>query len=331
MRAPAGIELLSEGSWNPGSVSGEWSPGGCGCGSGSGELCSCGGSCGCEGEGGGSCGGGNPSGEVPLLPDYDGEIWASPPSVVDRDAYPVVTEWIGGSVGEPSTGKGGHRQSDETPAQPEWPPLATFASDPWWVPEGWFWGIPVCPCDLDTLKGMGDKGVNLKQDGASTVGQFHSPAKECWRIWFSGDVAGNQCCFDADDKLITHGSGAGTPDMYNPNFIALHLFADVIPFEFLGWEEYHRRGWAPISEDCPKNSGAFGHPTGTFPGRPPSAPNPPRPVPPPSPDEVWRAIVRQCESACMAEVIREFEGPSESAKRYFDECVEDCLDFWSNV
>lgn len=42
--------------------------------------CSCGGSCGCKGEGGGSCGGGKPSGEVPLLPDYDGEIWASTPT-----------------------------------------------------------------------------------------------------------------------------------------------------------------------------------------------------------------------------------------------------------
>lgn len=80
MRAPAGMELLSEGLWNHGSVSGEWSPGGCGCGSG--EPCSCGGSCGCKGEGGGSCGGGKPSGEVPLLPDYDGEIWASPVGAV---------------------------------------------------------------------------------------------------------------------------------------------------------------------------------------------------------------------------------------------------------
>jgi hypothetical protein len=63
MRAPAEMELLSEGSWNPGSISGEWSPGGCGCGSGSGEPY--------------SCGGGTPSSEIPMLPDYDGEIWAS--------------------------------------------------------------------------------------------------------------------------------------------------------------------------------------------------------------------------------------------------------------
>jgi hypothetical protein len=77
MRTPAGIESLSEGSWNPGSVSGEWSPGGCGCGTGSGERCSCGGPCGCKGESDGSCGGGKPPGEVSLLQDYDGEIWAS--------------------------------------------------------------------------------------------------------------------------------------------------------------------------------------------------------------------------------------------------------------
>ena len=72
MRAPAEMELLSEGSWNPGSISGEWSPGGCWCGSGSGEPY--------------SCGGGKPSSEIPMLPDYDGEIWASSlRSVVARE------------------------------------------------------------------------------------------------------------------------------------------------------------------------------------------------------------------------------------------------------
>lgn len=79
MRAPAGIELHSDGAWDCGSTGGEWSPGGCGCGSG-GE-CSCGGSCGCKGEGG-SCGGGSSGGgsKMPHLPDYDGQIWAKPPS-----------------------------------------------------------------------------------------------------------------------------------------------------------------------------------------------------------------------------------------------------------
>lgn len=76
MRAPAGIELLSDGTWDCGSTGGEWSPGGCGCGSNG--SCGCGGSCGgCGGDGG--CGGKSTggAGEAPRLADYDGEIWAS--------------------------------------------------------------------------------------------------------------------------------------------------------------------------------------------------------------------------------------------------------------
>lgn len=103
MGAPAGIELLSEGLWIPGSVSGEWSPGGCGCGSG--EPCTCGGTCGCKGEGGGSCGGGRPSGEVPLLPDYDGEIWASTEGARMVDAfYSETWWWTPNEEGSSSTG-----------------------------------------------------------------------------------------------------------------------------------------------------------------------------------------------------------------------------------
>ena len=81
-----GAPVLSGGSWDCGSAGGEWSPGACGCNTG--EPCSCGGSCGCTGEGGGSCGGaGKPPGEVPLLPDYDGEIWASSTRASDRSVW----------------------------------------------------------------------------------------------------------------------------------------------------------------------------------------------------------------------------------------------------
>jgi hypothetical protein len=70
------IGLPSDGTWNPGSTSGEWSPRGCACRLGLGEPCSCAGSCGCPGEGAScdgraTCG----SGEVPHLPDYEGDFW----------------------------------------------------------------------------------------------------------------------------------------------------------------------------------------------------------------------------------------------------------------
>lgn len=75
MGAPAGFEFTPGGTWSFGSTRGEWSPSVCGCGSGS---CLCGGSCWCEGEGTGLCGrGGKSSAEVRLLPDNNGEIWAS--------------------------------------------------------------------------------------------------------------------------------------------------------------------------------------------------------------------------------------------------------------
>jgi|JI102314A2RNA_FD_contig_81_435523_length_2289_multi_2_in_0_out_0_3 hypothetical protein len=64
MRAPAGIELLPDGTWDCGAMGGEWSPGGCGCGVG-----------GCGGEGG--CGSAAGIGGAPRLADCDGEIWAS--------------------------------------------------------------------------------------------------------------------------------------------------------------------------------------------------------------------------------------------------------------
>ena len=71
------------GSWNPGAVGDDWIGGGGGCGGDCGCGGSCGGDCGCEG-GGGSCGGkpsggggslNGGSGQLPLIPDYDGEIW----------------------------------------------------------------------------------------------------------------------------------------------------------------------------------------------------------------------------------------------------------------
>lgn len=89
MRAPAGIELLTDGTWDCGSTGGEWSPGGCGCSSGG--SCGCGGSCGgCGVEGG--CGGKPSTGEAPRLPDYDGEIWASPVrATIDRSSSDQAT------------------------------------------------------------------------------------------------------------------------------------------------------------------------------------------------------------------------------------------------
>jgi hypothetical protein len=74
------------GSWNPGAGGDDWIGGSGGCGGKCGGGGSCCGDCGCKG-GGGSCGG-KPSGgggsssgglrHLPLIPDYDGQIWDRP-------------------------------------------------------------------------------------------------------------------------------------------------------------------------------------------------------------------------------------------------------------
>ncbi len=98
--ALAGFHLEGNGgSWNPGAGGDAWSGGGGGCGGDCGCGGQCGGDCGCKG-GGASCGGkpsggfgdkptsgcggkpsggggsvGGGSGQLPLIPDYNGEIW----------------------------------------------------------------------------------------------------------------------------------------------------------------------------------------------------------------------------------------------------------------
>ncbi len=120
MRATDGIDWLPDGSWDCGSTRTKWSPDGCA--RGSVESCSCSASCGCNGEGGGSCDGGKPSGDLPLLPDYGGEIWASPERfIVDSTAGGHSSECISGFCFFSSDGS-----SQEVPAPGDpWGPSVT--------------------------------------------------------------------------------------------------------------------------------------------------------------------------------------------------------------
>jgi hypothetical protein len=79
-----GFDVLPSGTWDCGAGVGEWSSGGCDCGSS--ESCGCGG---CSAAG---CFGGGPgTGEIPRLPDYDGQIWSSPVrSVVDHESIHTI-------------------------------------------------------------------------------------------------------------------------------------------------------------------------------------------------------------------------------------------------
>jgi len=56
---------------------------------------------------------------------------------------------------------------------------------------------------------------------------YHPGAAACFRKNAKKGKAGQQCCYSADGKLITHGPGSGTPDKNDPS----HIAADVTPFE----------------------------------------------------------------------------------------------------
>lgn len=120
MGASAAIELHPEGAWNPGSTGGEWSPGGCGCGSD--WSCGCSGPRGCGDSCGKSVQCGDGLGSIPHLPDYDGVLLAHrhqhaaeslPPSTTQGDS----TFSLGSHLGQLLNASGQYRATTrfETP------------------------------------------------------------------------------------------------------------------------------------------------------------------------------------------------------------------------
>lgn len=178
MGAPAGFELLSEGSWNPGSVSGEWSPCGCGCCSGSGEQCSCGGSCGCKGDGGGSSGGGKSPDEVPLLPDYEGQVWASP-SLISHE-LPYILSAIGTDHG----------------AGTEW-----YWEWPWWWPC-------FCPCK----KGQVDVAEEINEVFNAALAKACESGEEARQVIADGLISGGGGMLTGIEKNLEESVKIGAVD-----------------------------------------------------------------------------------------------------------------------
>lgn len=109
-----------------------------------------------------------------------------------------------------------------------------------------------CPCDLDELGTLPDAHPNvvISRDSDRATARYHPGSFVTYRIFdpATDPVAGNQCAFDDEGKLISTGPAAGTPDFVSPERSILgHWVVDVLPFRRLGWMEYHRRGWGPIS------------------------------------------------------------------------------------
>ena len=125
----------------------------------------------------------------------------------------------------------------------------------------WLDRLPDCPCNSD--------GEELESWGHTawsgdiksfTVRKFHPGASGgCYRsapIDVENDeLSAQQCCYTDDNKLITGGSGAGTPDIdaadgffggYDPG----HIEADSDPWEWCGFEIYNQIRKPNTGNDC---------------------------------------------------------------------------------
>ncbi|MCC6410694.1 MAG: hypothetical protein IT270_03490 [Saprospiraceae bacterium] len=140
--------------------------------------------------------------------------------------------------------------------------------------SAWYEKLPPCPCENP------DKNGVLINDGWAAdkgeINKYHKGAVYCFRSYpyvkTEAGKSGQPCCYDAEGKLITGGSGAGTPDKIStcsgekPDGTMLvresglwgHYFKDVKPWnnaggEKDGWKVYNKL-WVPNNaNNCPEN------------------------------------------------------------------------------
>ncbi len=122
--------------------------------------------------------------------------------------------------------------------------------------DAWYNQLPACPCmnpDLNGVK-LNDGWAQDKAD----LNKYHKGAKASFRSYPSVATSQGhscqQCCYDSAGRLITEGSGAGTPDKVSTcrgedangkmkvKYFSLlgHYFKDVRPWEQYGGED---SGW----------------------------------------------------------------------------------------
>lgn len=277
MGAPAVIELHPEGAWNPGSTSGEWSQGGCGCGSELGSSCSCG-ACGCKG--GGKICSGDPTGVSAgvVLRDYEGDIQSSvqPHGGIggrcESGAICSASQWEGG-LGDPwAPSTTAWWLQDPTPKK-KWEPVYVYddcfkkcekivniiefskcmcccwAAGQKTMPDGWRDSLPPCPCTVPI--GSDDPpsevpGANGTVFELSRIGRFVAPFHPgaTWELRqkVKGDGPGQQCTYDAAGNLITGGAAAGTPDISSPTGTSGGAFDYHTP-----WKDHMREDVQPFT------------------------------------------------------------------------------------
>lgn len=141
---------------------------------------------------------------------------------------------------------------------------------------GWKESLPACPCtDAEAQRS------SEFTDSWFLLSWFHPGAKTSYRSRNPKDYPspvrsglkplrpGQQCTYDAKQRLITQGPGAGTPDAYGSEgtdaFSFLHTDWDVKTFKAMDLDEYLKT-WTPNNANqCPinpeiKGANSFGDP-----------------------------------------------------------------------
>ena len=121
---------------------------------------------------------------------------------------------------------------------------------------GWRDVLPDCPCTNEEAR----SDTTTWEGGIGGCPDFFHPGAvtgyRSARGYSSvrGTSHGQQCCYDGNGNLITHGPGAGTPDVWSPttNFFKHQLY-DVQTWLRLGSRTYNRF-WIPNrGSGCPPN------------------------------------------------------------------------------
>ena len=127
----------------------------------------------------------------------------------------------------------------------------------------WTGKLPNCPCDkpeIDKLDSFKRSGYGLKDHHPGAASGYRSTKPVEINSSVNSDLpplkAGQQCNYDQNENLITHGKGAGTADAASPSSSLInHYIIDVVPSKALSTEEYQRT-WTPNNgNSCPANRG----------------------------------------------------------------------------
>ena len=98
----------------------------------------------------------------------------------------------------------------------------------------WQRELPPCPCNAP-------EDAEAWDESNTGISCFHPGATNCFRQEAGGHS--QQCCYDAEGRLITSGAAAGTPDRYVGG-LGRHQEIDVWPWIQLGWQTYNTY-WVP--------------------------------------------------------------------------------------